>query len=193
MSYWTHLRGTITVCPMGRTSDEREYVLKTVLKHLPIVSGTEKDMATHVVPFYGYNSSCTCNEFMEPLGRGKWFHEQSLFHIVVEGDLRDRMFAETLREFTSWLCRLAKRVWVEDVQVCLSSSNHDPFIIQDLHGAYYNMFEDPSWCGDHSSVNWCEYLMWDRERHGTYPAKLVYKYCNDPENDERVEAWMGYE
>ena len=44
MSFWTYLTGTVTVRPMGRTQAEKRYILDTVLEHLPLVTGSEKDM-----------------------------------------------------------------------------------------------------------------------------------------------------
>mgnify|MGYP007038472573 CR=1 FL=1 len=41
MSCWTEIRGTIKVEPFGRTQEEMEFILKTVLNHLPLVRGSE--------------------------------------------------------------------------------------------------------------------------------------------------------
>ena len=43
MSWWTYINGTITVSPMGRTQAEKRYILETVLDHLPLVTGSERD------------------------------------------------------------------------------------------------------------------------------------------------------
>ena len=63
MSYWTYVNGTITVNPMGRTQAEKRYILETVLNHLPIVSGSERDMDTYIIQKNGTNSSCSCDEY----------------------------------------------------------------------------------------------------------------------------------
>lgn len=65
MSMWTYVNGTITVNPMGRTNEEKEYILKTVLNHLPLVTGSEEDMNIYIIPKKGYNSSCSTDEFGE--------------------------------------------------------------------------------------------------------------------------------
>lgn len=49
MSSWTYITGTITVSPIGRTQAEKRYILDTVLAHLPIVSGSERDMNVYVI------------------------------------------------------------------------------------------------------------------------------------------------
>ena len=49
MSYWTYLTGTVTVRPMGRTQAEKRYILDTVLEHLPLVTGSERDMNVYII------------------------------------------------------------------------------------------------------------------------------------------------
>lgn len=46
MSCWTKIRGYVEVEPFGRTQEEKEFILKTVLNHLPLVSGSESRMNT---------------------------------------------------------------------------------------------------------------------------------------------------
>lgn len=121
MSYWTHIVGTITVSPMGRTQAEKRYILETVLDHLPRVTGSERDMNIHIVQKAGFDSASSCDEFgmvtnnlKDSYGdrsrRRGWLHTQNEYILVVEGNFRDRFFNDTYREFIKWLCRLAKRV-----------------------------------------------------------------------------------
>ena len=65
MSYWTYLTGTVTVRPMGRTQAEKRYILDTVLEHLPLVTGSERDMNVYVIQKNGDSSSSSCDEFGE--------------------------------------------------------------------------------------------------------------------------------
>lgn len=65
MSYWTYVNGTITVSPMGRTQAEKEYILKTVLNHLPLVTGSERDMNVYIIQKNGSNTCSSCDEFGE--------------------------------------------------------------------------------------------------------------------------------
>ena len=65
MSNWSYIQGTITVSPIGCTQAQKMYILDTVLAHLPIVSGSEKDMDVYVIQKNGHNSSCSYDEFGE--------------------------------------------------------------------------------------------------------------------------------
>ena len=172
MSWWTYINGTVTVSPMGRTQSEKRYILDTVLDHLPLVTGSEKDMNVYVIQKNGYNSSCSCDEFgyatnnlTDSYGdksrRYGWLRTQDEYILVVEGSFRDRMFKQTLQEFNKWLCRLAKRIYVEDVLVEIKGYDKK-ILIRNTNDVYEKMLEDPSWSNE-KSENWCEYLMWDNE------------------------------
>lgn len=209
MSYWTHITGTITVSPMGRTQAEKRYILETVLEHLPIVTGSERDMNIHIIQKAEHNSSSSCDEFgmvtnnlKDDYGqrsrRRGWLRTQDEYILVVEGDFRDRFFDDTYREFIKWLCRLAKRVDVRSVLVNIDSNDKGSYVICEndrWDNAYGKMFELPSWSpwNKDKEPAWYEYLMWDRHKTSDMPAKLVCKYYNDPENDKRIEDWYGYD
>ena len=96
MSYWTYIRGVIDVKPMGRTQHEKRYILDTILEHLPEVTGSERNMHVNVIQKDGYNCWSSCNEFGELIPR-RQNETSDVYHIVINGDLRDRMFEETLR------------------------------------------------------------------------------------------------
>lgn len=122
MSFWSYVRGMIEVYPMGRTQAEMRYILETVLSHLPPVTGSEGNMKAHIVQKSGFNYSSSADEFGQDTGMGnshygRFFDTQSCYFLVVEGDLRDRLFDHAYEEFQKWLCRLAKRVRVKDVMV----------------------------------------------------------------------------
>lgn len=208
MSIWTSLHGTVTVHPMGRTQAEKRYILDTVLEHLPVVSGSERDMNVYVIQKNGYDSFSSCDEFGERTNnlvnsygdrsrKTGLLQTQGEYILVVDGALRDREFEQTYREFMKWLCRLAKRVDVEDVLVEVKGYDKSTLIrntnIQNKkyswHTVFGEMFEDPSWCNDDElgEPNWCEFMMWDRAKNSEYPMLLGYKYFADKENDEEVE------
>ena len=211
MSYWTYLTGTVTVRPMGRTQAEKRYILDTVLEHLPLVTGSERDMNVYVIQKNGDSSSSSCDEFGEVTNnlvdsygnksrdRG-WLRTQDEYILVVDGNFRDRMFEQTFREFMKWLCRLGKRVSIEDVLVEVKGYDKSTVIkntnIQRKKYSYRKvfdeMFEDPSWCNDTGEPNWCEFMMYDRAKNSDYPMLLAYKYFADKENDEEVERRMNY-
>ena len=211
MSYWTYLTGTVTVRPMGRTQAEKRYILDTVLEHLPLVTGSERDMNVYVIQKNGDSSSSSCDEFGEVTNnlvdsygnksrkRG-WLRIQDEYILVVDGSFRDRMFDQTFREFMKWLCRLGKRVSIEDALVEVKGYDKSTIIkntnIQRKKYSYRKvfdgLFEDPSWCNDTGEPNWCEFMMWDRAKNSDYPMLLAYKYFADEENDEEVERRMNY-
>lgn len=205
MSWWTYINGTITVSPIGRTQAEKRYVLDTVLEHLPVVTGSENDMDVYVIQKNGHNSSSSCDEFGQRTNnlvdrygsksrkRG-WLRTQDKYILVVSGSLRDRQFEQTLHEFTKWLCRLSKRVMIQDILVEVKGYDQK-YIFSDSE-PYYQMFEEPSWSRSKKDEgwepNWCEYLLWDRAKGYDYPMKLMYKYFSDKENDEEVERRIEY-
>lgn len=212
MSYWTYITGTITVSPIGRTQAQKRYILDTVLAHLPIVSGSERDMNVYVIQKNGHNSSSSCDEFGERTNnltdwhgnktrsRG-WLYTQDEYILVVDAALRDREFNQTYREFIKCLVRLGKRVMIENILVKISG--YDKFtIIKDYcvknekyswQNVFNNLFENPSWMNDDGEVNWCEYMLYPRAKDSDYPMMLAYKYFNDKENDKEVEKRMKYE
>lgn len=183
MSYWTHIHGTIVVSPMGRTQAEKRYILDTVLDHLPRVSGSEEDMDVYVIQKNGYNSSSSCDEFMENTNNlidnhyntksyNGWLNTQTQYILVVDGDLRDTKFEETYKNFQNWICRLAKRIKVLKIQVMIKDDYFKnckkeckkEFITNDDY--YYNMFVRPTYNNnDDEEENWCEYLMWNSPRN----------------------------
>ena len=172
MSYWTYVHGAIEVKPFGRTQHEMEYVLKTILDHLPHVTGSEGGMNVYVVPMAGHSSSCTYDEFGVHgmySSRGDyhgWIRQQSRYKLVVDGSLRDRRFEQTLCEFIKWITRLAKRCVVQDVLVRIEG--YDKKFVLDDDERFYEMFE---W-----DDQWCDYLMWERDDETGYPKKLAKKY-----------------
>lgn len=212
MSDWTYIHGTITVSPIGRTQPEKRYVLDTVLSHLPIVSGSEKDMDIYVIQKNGHNSSRSCDEFGQITNnltdwhgnksrqRG-WLYTQDEYILVVDASLRDREFDQTYREFIKWIVRLGKRVMIDDILVKIKGYDKST-IIKDYRvqnekysyqNVFFNLFEDTSWVSDNEEVNWCEYMLYPRAKNSDYPMMLAYKYFNDEENDREVERRMKYE
>lgn len=193
MSYWTYINGIVTVFPMGRTQAEMRYILETVLDHLPMVTGSERNMDIHIVQRYGYDMSSSHTEFGMWGGYKQWktlsTETQSEYILVVEGAFRDRFFEQTYREFQKWLCRLAKRIQVENVLVEIQGQ--DKYEIVNSHNEVYrHMYEHPSWCNDTGEPTWCEYLMWQRMDNSEFPRILGYKYFANKENDKKVEDWL---
>lgn len=181
MSHWTHITGVITVCPLGRTQAEKRYILETVLEHLPIVEGEERNMNVHIVQKAGYSSFDSCDEFCmftdnlkdscgNRIGKGGGLYTQDKYILIVEGNLRHVFFDDAYKKFIKWLCRLAKRVYVCGVLVNIDSGDKGSRVIcenEKYCSAYADMFECPSWLCDNKegNHNWCEYLMWDSHKY----------------------------
>lgn len=205
MSFWTHITGTITVSPLGRTQAEKRYILDTVLGHLPNVTGSEKDMYIDVIQKADHDLYCGFDEFGQFTDnlRDRYgdrdlrggMRIQTEYILVVYGDFRDRHFEQTYREFQKWLCRLAKRVEVENVLVQVSGYEKTT-VITNENNVYTDMWELPSWsiCNDspYSEPNWCEYLMWNKSKESDLPMLLEYKYFNNVKNDAEVIRRIEY-
>lgn len=209
MSSWTYVHGTIGIDAVGRTQPEMQYIIDTVLEHLPHVTGSEGDMDVYVIRKKGHNSSSSCDEFGRRTDNAtNWykdrrsyngmFRKQSQYILVVDGALRDREFDETFREFQKWLIRLAKRITVEKVLVTIKDY-YKTYTINDDYDYYVTLFEDASYYSSNKTGEpaWWEYLLWqpvmdkNGEIRSRYPAILARKYFNDVENDKRVEEWLG--
>lgn len=205
MSYWTHIRGTVEVSVPGRTQPEIEYILNTVLEHLPLVTGSERDMKVYVVREDGYNMSSSHDEFGNKTNLGVShygshsyrygsYETQDMFMLVLEANLRDRFFEQTKKEFIKWLCRLAKRIMVENVLVNIWAYD-ESLLIKDFNDKFGLMYEYPSWsrANKDKTPSWCEYLLWERAPRCEMPMKLYRKYYEDSiidEELERRENWM---
>ena len=157
MSSWTYINGSILVNVTGRTQPEKEYILKTVLSHMPKVTGSERDMTVYINQIEGYDSSSNCDEFGEFSNLGgenfRDFKTQSNYIISVNASLRDRRFKQTLQEFNKWICRLSKRIMVDDIIVKVSE--YDKYYLFQNKEALNDMYE---W-----KDKWTDYLMWQEE------------------------------
>lgn len=212
MSNWCYITGTITASPIGRTQAEKRYILDTVLAHLPIVSGSEKDMDVYVIQKNGHNSSSSHDEFGERTNNlVDWYGNrtrsrgmlrmQDEYILVVNAALRDREFNQTYREFIKWLVRLGKRVMIDNILVKIGGYDKvaviKDYCVQNekysYQNVFLNLFEGTSWVKKDGEVNWCEYMLYPRAKDSDYPMMLAYKYFNDEENDKEVERRMKYE
>lgn len=158
MSCWTKIRGYVEVEPFGRTQEEMEFILKTVLNHLPLVSGSEGRMNTHIIQAAGYDSSSNYDEFgfNTIKVRKDDFELQSTYFILLEGRLRDTTYDSLYKHFIKWLTRLAKRVYVDNVDVVFED-------FMSNHRIEYNdltyIFDEYSWFSEVPSTNWVERII----------------------------------
>lgn len=184
MSSWTHITGWIKVFPLGRTQEEKEYILRSVLNHLPCVEGSERDMYTHVVVAGGKNSFSSHDEYDEMTNnlvdcygnktRYKgWIATQDYYYLLVEGDLRDTILSETYRQFIKWVIRLAKRVEIINMDIVVSDDCDKSLRISETkcyNNSFADLWELPSWIDWEAKkyiapyqdydYNWCEHLLW---------------------------------
>lgn len=197
MSRWTYINGEVKVSPMGRTLEEQEYILKTVLNHLPIVTGSETSMRVDVIRL-GHTCSSSHDElgnnYSRPNLEGEWekyfWHKSNYaFKLVLTSALRDTSLGEIYKLFWKWLVRLSKRVYVDYVLVDIN----DYYAHRIIHypDGLHDLFETPTWASEKKDIedvepNWCEYLMWDRDNHSMLPVEYIYKYYNDKEVDEEM-------
>lgn len=176
MSCWTYVAGWIECCPAGRTQEEKEYILKTVLNHLPVVSGSEEDMYVHIIKAGGHDISHYRDEYGNQANniasygtdgsqkRGCYRHLeiQSTYYLFVEGHFRDTTFSGQYKQIIKWLTRLSKRISVDLVHILFTDT---PGRFITIDNDFSGLYECPSWTGD-KSTNWCEHLMWKEDPNG---------------------------
>lgn len=129
-----------------------DYILQTVIDHLPKVTGSEGAMDIHIVRAYGHNSWQNFDEFYN---RVEDFKTQSRYFLVLDGSLRDRYYEETFKELNKFLNRLAKRLIVDSAYVRLNDIgiNYNSYTFTNKNNCYGNMFEHEN--------PWYDYLMWE--------------------------------
>ena len=181
MSFWTHVFGTVKVEPLGYSEHAREFVLKTVLDHLPPVTGIEGNMHVDIVPDCQQVSWSSSDEFGQGNVHRHLFGQSVAYFLVLHGDFRDRMFDQTKPEFDAWLETLAKRVQVRELMVRLVSDTDDMVTYMDAV-PYYDMFEKPSYQRDgfetmtaiHRCPDWRYSFMPDMEGIGNWCELTAY-------------------
>lgn len=126
MSHWTYVTGIIKVRSPGRFDEETVYMLKSITKKLPIIHGSEGDVAINIVPdlsskdYELEDERGLSRREAEPMfwyQHSKFFSKYTFYLITLSGTLRDRDFDETLMETEKLIFRLAKRVPIEEISV----------------------------------------------------------------------------
>lgn len=153
MSMWTYVRGLIEISAPGRTQAEKDYILQTVIDHLPTVTGSEVDMNIYTIRANGHDSWSNHDE----LDHLNWdFKTQSQYFLVLDGSLRDRCYNETFKELNKFLNRLSKRLLVVSMHVQAYTYDHQHMhTFTNENDFYGNLFE--------SEDPWYKYLMWEWE------------------------------
>ena len=153
MSSWTYVRGMIIVDPIGESTTEKEFVVHTVLDHLPPVTGSEKNMCVYVTPsaYYGLNYRRN-SEYGYKSGRAA-----PHFLITIEGDLRDRKFDQTRDEVMRWICRLGKRLFITDICLSIRDEYGRKGVLTDER-PLLDIYEGPHWIVKYGKPKWLKQL-----------------------------------
>ena len=151
MSSWTYVQGLIELDVPGRTQAEKDYILQTVIDHLPKVTGSERNMEIHTVRAYGHDMWSNRDE-LDNLALD--FKTQSRYFLVLDGNLRDRYYEDTFKELNKFLNRLAKRLIVDSAYVHLSDY-YRSCTFTNKNDCYSRMFDNEN--------PWYDYLMWEWE------------------------------
>lgn len=167
MSSWTYIVGNISVRMWEITDETAEYILKTTLRHLPKVHGSEGNMEVKIVNT-GYVTGWSSHDEFQMWTNRKGYDEHQEFNVVINAHLRDAYFDETYREFVKWLTRLAKRVPVTDGCIKISDGWYGRVEMIDCE-KFDRMYES----GDD---NWCDYMRWNYYDGYCLPKELIAKY-----------------
>lgn len=168
MSMWTNVRGLLQVSVPGRTQKEKEYILDSVLRHLPVITGSEGPCYVHFIKGGGYNWSNNFDEFdnYSNLTPSNGFQCQDDYYIVLEGNLRDRYVEFTLKEVSRFLSRLSSRLFVCYCYVEVSGDTctniHTPCVFNNTEWMKSNYVSDKN--------NWTYGLTWHwvKDKDGKY-------------------------
>ena len=154
MSNWTRIHGYINTVALGRNQAESEYILKTVLLHLPKVYNhdnyvtSERIFETYVHEINYPGGFRSTDEFgnRSNLGRdsrgyksGTWFVTPTGFVIGLYGLYRNADKTPVFQSFVQWLCRFSKRVMLSDLYVKIEDDNSIS-TISDVT-PYHNMYD----------------------------------------------------
>lgn len=157
MSYWTHVYGTIRLHVPGMTQRHKDFIVDEVLRHLPKVTGSEGDMRVCVMREPGHSGSRFCDELGIKLKKSEPM--QDIYLLTISATMRDRFFDRTLREFSEWLCRLSKRLWVVDILMSVYDSLNSYMF--DNPEPFASMYNEPN----DDSESWTDWL---------WPSKTPY-------------------
>lgn len=154
MSQWTYVNGVIKVDTFSRSSAETLYLVQTVVDHLPVISGSERNVEYYINLAKSMETSSSVDEFNNFSNlyndrHFRCFNWQTYALIALNGYLRDRDFETTLRETTRMLARLSSRLWVDE---CLVS-------VRDGYNCNSFVFNNPNWIKDMDRSDWCRDLL----------------------------------
>lgn len=93
MSQWTYIIGRIVVLPLGYSHEQKANTLKNIISTLPSITGSEGNM------------QITFNQSDEE------------YVLRIKGDLRDRQFEQTTKEYEKFIHKLKQKIDIEKIYV----------------------------------------------------------------------------
>ena len=99
MSQWTYIIGRIVVSPLGYSHEQKLNTLKNIISTLPSVTGSEGNMQ---IAF-------------DEIDDG--------YLLRFKGDLRDRQFEQTKKEYEKFIHKLKQKVEIERIYVEIAGQN----------------------------------------------------------------------
>ena len=93
MSQWTYIIGRIVVSPLGYSHEQKLNTLKNIISTLPAITGSEGNMQIA-------------------------FNPSDVEYVLrIKGDLRDRQFEQTTKEYEKFICKLKQKIDVEKLYI----------------------------------------------------------------------------
>lgn len=119
MSMWTHTRGMLVInCYYGQTQHYKDDIVNEIIRKASVVTGSERDLKIQAVRAPGDCGFCA--EWFYDIEDQKeyqvTYYQQIRYTLILNGDYRDREYAQTKEEFEKLLDYLARRL---DVDTCL--------------------------------------------------------------------------
>ena len=99
MSQWTYIIGRIVVSPLGCSHEQKLNTLKNIISTLPSITGSEGNMQ---VAFDQIDDK---------------------YLLRIKGNLRDRQFEQTKKEYEKFIHKLKKKVDIERIYVEIAGQN----------------------------------------------------------------------
>jgi len=153
MSLWCYLLGAVMVNGLERTEEANLFKVKTVLRSMPIISGSERPCYISVLPSKEYDYSYSQEDYPNPINtigrtdlmfdtftqantkefcsKYNWdagtYHLSSSVLIVLNGALRDVSYEKGIGMIVKWLNRLSKNLLVQRISLTLNSDMNQIF------------------------------------------------------------------
>lgn len=124
MSIWTHIQSVI----IAKTSDSDTPLkdIKAIMEHAPKITGSEENAFVFINHIPRTTSSCMDEN-------GECHEYESDFCITIIGDLRDRCFEETAKEYSRFIRFINKHFYCVD---------HNFYIVDDFGKEVFRRAEE---------------------------------------------------